>query len=353
MKITDWIIQQWRERREPDKAELNGLSQQLDRACALNDFDTLAALLRKYRHSEFVTKLIGARMIRGGYPMICTPNDVIRDDVLKMMESLRDTQSVRRSGSTLAAISAEAYNPLYDLLAMHTFMLDIYSKQHPHGWKSEYPPLSEVQAATRLLDQWHKADYVRELTDLIFHHEYPSEYLALRFGWEKEYQHARHLETQSEMPCDENSFDERQMLHDDRELLYAGWEKKAEQVLETLPGITLPERYAIKLNAELEQLVAFVRCPELAAAPNADRGLLFKYGIEKDAPQGVRNQQVGRAFQELDARLVHLPGRRPRAGEPCAQLKPHDSQLMIGGRETPSRRRICRNPLKKGCKHSL
>lgn len=349
MKITDWITQRWRTRHEPGKEELISISHQLDKACALNDFDTLAALLKRYRHSEFTAKLIGARMIRGGYPMICTPNDAIREDVQKMMESLHDTSSVRQSGSTLAAISDKTYNPLYDLLAMHTFMLDIYSKRHPHGRTLQYPPLSEVWAATRLLDQWHKADYVRELNDLICHHEYPSEYLALRFGWEKEYRHARHLEMNAATSPDERSFETRRELYEHHELFYAVWERKAEQVLESISGIALSERYLAKLNSELEQLAAFVRCPESTTAPNADRRLLAKYGIDPTASHAARVQQSECAFRELDARLVRLTGCRPQSERLFAGSTARASSL----RHSPHPRNDRQPHLKKGCKHSL
>lgn len=347
MKIRDWIAQHWRARREPRREALISISRQLDKACALDDFDTLAALLKRYRHSAFATKLIGTRMIRGGYPMIVAPHDAVRGDVLKMLDALHRTHDVRQFGGSLTAIPAEPFNPLYDLLAMHTFMADAYLKLHPHETRLQRPALSQVQAATRLLDRWHKEDYARELTDLIFHHEYPSEYLALRFGWEDEYRHARHLEARSGISSAERPFEERRMLYEDRELLYAGWEKKAEEVLENLSGIMLPDRYVVKLQAELEQLAAFVRCPESTSAPNADRGLLEKYGITKDAPRAMCERQVERAFRALDARLVRLTGCRPQSDRLFARLKPrdapHTATARIIGREYP----------KKGRKHSL
>lgn len=347
MKITDWIAQHWRARREPGKDELISISHQLAKACALNDFDTLASLLKKYRHSEFVSKLIGSRMIKGGYPMIYSPYDAVRSDVLAMMKALRRTRNVERFGGSLAAIPAESYDPLYDLLAMYTFMADVYLKLHPHETRLQRPAPSQVQAATRLLDRWHKGDYARELTDLIFHHEYPSEFLALRFGWEKEYHHARYLETQAGISPDERPFEEQQMLYEDQELLYAEWEKKAEQVLENLPGITLPERYPIKLQGELEQLAAFVRCPESTNAPNADLRLLEKYSIAKEAPRAMREQQVERAFRALDARLVHMTGCQPQSDKLFARLKPRDAPY------TATARIISREHPKKGRKHGL
>ena len=103
--------------------------------------------------------------------------------------------------------------------------LDAYLKLHPHETRLQHPAFTEVQAATRLLDKWHNKDYAKELIDLIFRRRYPSEYLALRFGWEKEHHWARYLETQAEISSDERPFEERQMLYDDRELLYAEWEK--------------------------------------------------------------------------------------------------------------------------------
>lgn len=353
MRITDWIAQRWRARREPGKEELISISHQLDEACALNDFNTLAALLKRYRHSEFTAKLIGARMIRGGYPMICSPNDAFRSDVLAMMDALRRTRSVEQFGGSIAAIPVKPYNPLYDLLAMYTFMADACLKHDAPALEVGRQTPSEVEAATRLLDRWHKEDYVRELAALIFHHEYPSEYLALRFGWEKEYHHARCLETQAGIFSDERPFEEKQMLYEDRELFYAGWEKKAEQVLESLSGIMLSERYLIKLKAELEQLAAFARCPESTSAPNADRGFLEKYGIEKEAPRAMREQQVERAFRALDARLVHMTGCQPQSDRLFARMKPrnppHTTIMRIG----PNSRKIGREHSKKGRKHGL
>ena len=313
MKITDWIAQRWRERREPDKKKLLAMSRQLESACASNDFYTLAVLMKRYRHSEFAIKLIGSRMIKGGYPMFFSPYTAVQEDVLAMIRYLRDVQTVRQIGGSLTAIPSEPYNPLYDILAMHTFMLDAYLKLHPHETRLQHPAFTEVQAATRLLDKWHNKDYAKELIDLIFRRRYPSEYLALRFGWEKEHHWARYLETQAEISSDERPFEERQMLYDDRELLYAEWEKKAEQVLEHLPDIVLPERYAMHLQCELEQLATFVHDPESISAPNANRALLKKYGIEKNAPCAARKQQVERAFRELDARLVRLTGCEPHA----------------------------------------
>lgn len=353
MKITDWIARRWRERHEPGKAELIAMSRQLDEACASDDFNTVAALLKRYRHSEFAAKLIGARMIKGGYPIIGTPHDAVRDDVLKMMAALRQTRIVRQFGDALTAVPAEPYNPLYDLLAMHTFMLDAYLKHHAPALKVGPPTPSEVEAATRLLDLWHKEDYARELTELIFHHEYPSEYLALRFGWEDEYRHARYLEAQSGICPDGRTFEERRMLYEDRESLYGRWERKAEQVLENLSGIMLPDRYAEKLQIELEQLAVFVRCPESTSAPNAERWLLEKYGIEKDAPRATREQQAGQAFRALDARLVHMTGRQPQSDRLFAHLKPRGSPHTATVRIYPDPRRINPERPKKRCKHGL
>lgn len=349
MKITDWIAQRWRTLREPGKEELIALSQDLDRACAARDFGTLGVLLQRFRHSEFTTKLIGARMMQGGYPMICSPNDAFRSDVLAMMDALRRTRSVEQFGGSLAVIPAEPYNPLYDLLAMHTFMADACLKHDAPVVNVRRPTPSEVEAATRLLDRWHKEDYTQELTDLIFRHEYPSEYLSLRFGWEKEYRHARHLEMNAATSPDERSFETRRELYEHHELFYAVWERKAEQVLESIPGIALSDRYLAKLNSELEQLAAFVRCPESTNAPNADRRSLAKYGIDPAASHAARVQQSECAFRELDARLVRLTGCRPQSERLFAGSTARVSSL----RHSPHPRNDRQPHLKKGCKHSL
>lgn len=345
MKITDWIAQRWRTLREPGKEELFALSRDLDRACAARDFETLGVLLQRYRHSEFTTKLIGARMMQGGYPMICSPSDAVRDDVLAVVETLRS----RRPGNAFAVTPAMPQDPLRDFLAMHTFMLDACLKHGAPAVNVGRPTPSEVEAATRLLDAWHKADYVRDLSDLIFRHECPPEYLALRYGWEKEYRHARHLGMQAATSPDERSFETRRELYEHFELFYAVWERKAEKVLESISGIVLPERYLAKLNSELEQLAAFVRCPELTTAPNADRRLLAKYGIAPAASHAAYVQQSECAFRELDARLVRLTGCRPQSERLFAGSTARASSL----RHSPHSRNDRRIHLKKGCKHGL
>ncbi len=281
--------------------------------------------------------------------MICSPNDAFRSDVLAMMDALRRTRSVEQFGGSVAAISVEPYNPFYDLLAMYTFMADACVKHDAPALEVGRPTPSEVEAATRLLDEWHKEDYAQELTDLIFRHEYPSEYLALRFGWEKEYRHARHLEMNAATSPDERSFETRRELYEHHELFYAVWERKAEQVLESISGIALSERYLAKLNSELEQLAAFVRCPESTTAPNADRRLLAKYGIDPTASHAARVQQSECAFRELDARLVRLTGCRPQSERLFAGSTARASSL----RHSPHPRNDRQPHLKKGCKHSL
>lgn len=343
--MTDWIAQRWRLLREPGKEELVALSRDLDRACAARDFKTLGVLLQRYRHSEFTTKLIGARMMQGGYPMICSPNDAVRDDVLAVVEALRS----RMPENAFTAIPIMPRDPLCDFLAMHAFMLDACLKHHDPALNLERPTPSEVKAATRLLDEWHKADYVRELSDLIFQHECPSEYLALRFGWEKEYRYARSLETHSEMSSAEGPFEARRELYEHHELFYAVWERKAEQVLESISGIALPERYSAKLNSELERLAAFVRCPESTNAPNADRWVLAKYGVDPAASCAARAQQAECAFRELDARLVRLTGCRPQSERLFAGSMARVSSL----RHFSYPRSGLRTHLKKGCKHGL
>lgn len=353
MKITDMISRLVRSRREPGPEALLSISRHLDTACASDDFNALAALLERYRHSDFVTNLIGVRMLRGGYPMICTPAASVREDVLYMMDRVRDTRIVRQWGFDLTAIAPERYNPLYDLLAMHTFMVDAYSKQHTSGLPRQRPTASAAAASVRLLDAWHKADYVRELSGLILRHECPSEYLSLRLGWEKEYHHAHSLACECDTSCEGGSFAERQMLYDARERHYARWERKAERVLESIAGHALPSQYAVKLQNEREQLAFLVRCPESIAAPHTELRLLYKYGIDATESRWVREQQLERAFRDLDARLMHMTG----CGSPSASLAavttPRDPPRASTVRICRLARSILRAHRTKGCKHGL
>lgn len=351
MGMMDWIARQWREWKEPGREELNTLSRQLNRACALNDFGALAELFKKYRHSDFTAKLIGVKMMKNIYPMIFTPNDAVRDDVLAMMESLRKTRSVQASGDRLTEIPSNTHNPLHDILAMHTFMLDAALSKYSHSGILRPEPM-EVQAAVRILDEWHKKDYASELVDLIHHHQYPSEYLALRFGWEKEYTHAKWLESILERVTDMDGICDIQSLNEDRENLYTHWERKAEAVLENLEGVTLPERYLTKLDAELRQLAALARFPETIDSKFTCRSLLHKYDIHPIARHDEKLQQVERAFRGLDKRLSHLTGRPAQADKLFSSIKTNHPVNDFQREVTRSSRPFHKKP-KKGRKPSL
>ena len=228
------------------------------------------------------------------------------------------------------------------MLAMYTFMQDVYSKENPES-KQERPSPQEVRSSVRILDFHRKESDTWELCNLAVHLMPPSRYVALRYGLADDYDRLDRLHRSGPEPA-----------YDEGVALESRLCRNAEKAAESIGDVRLPDFYLEKLNGELENL------GRIAASPDAVHDILHispdfltKYGIDKNASATERSCQAEKAYRELDARFVRMTGRRPYADEFFAFLRHGKEKVAEVDRPRPVHKPILRNPPSKGRKMGI
>lgn len=282
----------------------------------------LTDLVRRYRKSG--TTIIGIcdKIIDSMHRFLATPQDAAGKDVMKLMAALRKTSVVKNDGNNLAHIDLHTNNPVFGTLAMHTFLLNDYLKQHPES-KLRKPSLSEVEAAIRIVENHFHQDTLRELRHVAESdgRYIPSYYVAHMTGW---YDDLDGLRSKRDVLNNPSNTEERQQVGELEERIRRIENRRvrgAEMILECDPKCSLPPTYIQKLDAELDILGWLASFPEKVDGRNINRKFLDKYGIQPDRSLASQRRQIEDAFRKLDARIVRLTGRRPYADELFESLK--------------------------------
>ena len=199
---------------------------------------------------------------------------------------------------------------------MHTFLLDAYLEQHPDS-KLRQPPMAEVQAAAHIIDRQFRAETFRELRHLTetSGRYTPSCYVVRLYDWDTDMGRLQEMRGRLDGPA---CADDPQQVQQLRERIWKTENpmvREAERILESNPEIPLRQTYIEKLDAELQTLGWLARFPEKIDSPYTNRQLLDKYGILPGISPAEQYGQIGKAFRELDARLVRMTGRQPYADD--------------------------------------
>ena len=280
------------------------------------DINSVTDLVRRHRKSDLTIAGIGLTMNTATSRFLRTPEDAAGKDMLELMDALRRTPFAKKIGRRLADVPADTAHSLHGLLAMHTFLLDAYLEQHPDS-KLRQPPMAEVQAAAHIIDRQFRAETFRELRHLAetSGHYMPSCYVVRLYDWDTDMGRLQEMRGRLDGPaCAEDP----QQVQQLRERIWKTENRmvrEAERILESNPEIPLRQTYIEKLDAELQTLGWLARFPEKIDSPYTNRQLLDKYGILPGISPAEQYGQIGKAFRELDARLVRMTGRQPYADD--------------------------------------
>ena len=254
----------------------------------------------------------------------------------------RAVEKSRHSITKLMDIRPEEAVPVHRMLAMYTFMQDVYSKENPES-KQERPSPQEVRSSVRILDFHRKESDMWELCNLAVHLMPPSRYVALRYGLADDYDRLDRLNRSGP----ESAYDEGVILE-------SRLCRNAEKAAESIKDVRLPDFYLERLDGELEILGRIAASPDvvhdiLQISPD----FLAKYGIDKNVSATERSCQAEKAYRELDARFVRMTGRRPYADELFASIRRKRENSGIENRPRQAQRTILRNPPSKGRKMGI
>ena len=325
---------------EPRLKELTEVMKQTRVLVRKKEYRKLSELVRRYRKSEDVITQVSC-LLSASY-LFPTPEKTAETDRSELMEALKDTYFMEKNGSRLMDIRPEEAVPVHRMLAMYTFMQDVYSKENPES-KQERPSPQEVRSSVRILDFHRKESDMWELCNLAVHLMPPSRYVALRYGLADDYDRLDRLHRSGPEPA-----------YDEGVALESRLCRNAEKAAESIGDVRLPDFYLEKLNGELENL------GRIAASPDAVHDILHispdfltKYGIDKNASATERSCQAEKAYRELDARFVRMTGRRPYADEFFAFLRHGKEKVAEVDRPRPVHKPILRNPPSKGRKMGI
>ena len=185
MEMKEWIKEQ--QRRYLDEPRLKELTEVMKQTRVLvrkKEYRKLSELVRRYRKSEDVITQVSC-LLSASY-LFPTPEKTAETDRSELMEALKDTYFMEKNGSRLMDIRPEEAVPVHRMLAMYTFMQDVYSKENPES-KQERPSPQEVRSSVRILDFHRKESDMWELCNLAVHLMPPSRYVALRYGLADDY----------------------------------------------------------------------------------------------------------------------------------------------------------------------
>ena len=180
MEMKEWIKEQ--QRRYLDEPRLKELTEVMKQTRVLvrkKEYRKLTELVRRYRKSEDVITQVSC-LLSASY-LFPTPEKTAETARSELMEALKDTYFMEKNGSRLMDIRPEEAVPVHRMLAMYTFMQDVYSKENPES-KQERPSPQEVRSSVRILDFHRKESDMWELCNLAVHLMPPSRYVALRYG---------------------------------------------------------------------------------------------------------------------------------------------------------------------------
>lgn len=286
------------------------------------DIRSIADLVRRHRKSDLTIAGIGLTMNTATDRFLRTPEDAAGKDMLELMEALRRTPLAKKIGRRLADVPADSAHSLHGLLAMHTFLLDAYLEQHPDS-KLRQPPMAEVQAAAHIVDRQFRAETFRELRHLAetSGRYMPSCYVVRLYDWDTDMGRLQEMRGRLDGPA---CPDDPQQVQQLRERIWKAENRmvrEAERILESDPEIPLRQTYIEKLDAELQTLGWLARFPEKVDSPYTNRQLLDKYGILPGISPAEQYGQIGKAFRELDDRLVRMTGRQSYADDLFESLR--------------------------------
>ena len=183
--MKEWIKEQ--QRRYLDEPRLKELTEVMKQTRVLvrkKEYRKLTELVRRYRKSEDVITQVSC-LLSASY-LFPTPEKTAETARSELMEALKDTYFMEKNGSRLMDIRPEEAVPVHRMLAMYTFMQDVYSKENPES-KQERPSPQEVRSSVRILDFHRKESDMWELCNLAVHLMPPSRYVALRYGLADDY----------------------------------------------------------------------------------------------------------------------------------------------------------------------
>ena len=341
MEMKEWIKEQ--QRRYLDEPRLKELTEVMKQTRVLvrkKEYRKLTELVRRYRKSEDVITQVSC-LLSASY-LFPTPEKTAETARSELMEALKDTYFMEKNGSRLMDIKPEEAVPVHRMLAMYTFMQDVYSKENSES-KQERPSPQEVRSSVRILDFHRKESDMWELCNLAVHLMPPSRYVALRYGLADDYDRLDRLNRSGP----ESAYDEGVILE-------SRLCRNAEKAAESIKDVRLPDFYLERLDGELEILGRIAASPDvvhdiLQISPD----FLAKYGIDKNASATERSCQAEKAYRELDARFVRMTGRRPYADELFASIRRKRENSGIENRPRQAQRTILRNPPSKGRKMGI
>ena len=103
MWIEEWDREQRRRQRdEPEVPRLAELTEESERLLRNRDIEALTGLVKRWRLSEDVIRMVGAQVERA--QLVRRPEDTAEGKTAKLMEALRDTRYFRAEGARLAEL---------------------------------------------------------------------------------------------------------------------------------------------------------------------------------------------------------------------------------------------------------
>lgn len=320
-------------RRPLSYKEVEAIKDQAKKLIKNRNIQELTVLLKHYQHSYAVVEDISIRMAHTH--LILTPEDAADKNMVELMEILKSTRYVE----TLTAIPETKANIVQGMLAMHTFMLNVYLQKHPESGIIR-PTFTEVDSAKRILDILRKDKNISELSNFILLGAMPSYYVQFRYGLAKDCEklnmfYEKGVEELKDMPRNYGAE------------IKVKLEIEAEKALENIKDVYLPYAYLEKLSGELDQLQTLIRSPHKMAYFDSD--FLRKYGIQVNNSLS-QQQQIEAAYRSLDERLARLGGRKPYAERFFASLKQQTTTSNNEKREIQQQRKPVKKQQSKGRK---
>ena len=236
MEMKEWIKEQQRRYlNEPRLKELTEVMKQARVLVRKKEYRKLTELVRRYRKSEDVITQVSC-LLSASY-LFPTPEKTAETGRSELMEALKDTYFMEKNGSRLMDIGPEEAVPVHRMLAMYTFMQDVYSKENPES-KQERPSPQEVRSSVRILDFHRKESDMWELCNLAVHLMPPSRYVALRYGLADDYDRLDRLNRSGPEPA-----------YDEGVILESRLCRNAEKAAESIKDVRLPDFYLERSTA--------------------------------------------------------------------------------------------------------
>lgn len=310
MKFTDWL-RGFRHSRmhRPTFRELCDIEEKARHLAARYDHGELAKLIARYRDSDDTVGRIA--VILAGSSPFTAPGAAVERCAIEMMEALKETPYMEKCGTRLSQMAPDDASMIHGLFAMYTFMQDSALDKFPVKGL-ERPPHEEVIAAIRILDRQRYGQNVSELCELSAYSMLPSKYVRMRYGLERHcdaYCSVRDHLTPSDNP--------RILLQAEADMCRA-----AEEAVEYIDGVRLPDFYLENLDRELEKLGKIALSPDVVNDIfNIHPDFLVKYDIDKCTTPEERSRQAQEEYCRLDERFVRMTGRRPYADSLLAAMK--------------------------------